>query len=150
MSDAESDTESETVNDQKSTMMMTSNCPKPTERHATIATPRYPVSRVSTFSPKLKKRKKTTVSSVQSKVRKLDKENVNPTDVLDQLETTNALLQTVVKRLKNQDKKISNKMSQTGSGNSGTSFTSLYACALLHTRLVALEIEVKRSWPVVT
>ena len=114
MSDAESDTESQTVNDQKSTMMMTSNCPKPTERHATIATPSYPVSRVSTFSPKLKKRKKTTVSSVQSKVRKLDK------DVLDQLETTNALLQTVVKRLKIQDKKISKKMSQTGSGNSGT------------------------------
>ena len=86
--------------------MMTPNCPKPTERHAAIATPKYPVSRVSTFSPKLKIRKKTTASSVQSKVRKLDKENVNPIDVLDQLETTNALLKTVVKRLEDQDKKI--------------------------------------------
>ena len=119
LSDAESDIESQTVNDQ----MMTPNCPKPTERHAAIATPKYPVSRVSTFSPKLKKRKKTTASSVQSKVRKLDKENVNPIDVLDQLETTNALLKTVVKRLEDQDKKISilqDKMCQTGSSNSGT------------------------------
>ena len=103
LSDAQSDIESQTVNDHKSTMMMS---PKPTEHHATIATPKYPVSRVSTFRPKLKKIKKITASSVQSKVRKLDKENFNPTDVLDQLETTNALLKTVVKRLKNQDKKI--------------------------------------------